>query len=212
MGHRKGKDLQENLRCNFGMPNPEGYRKALRLMEGAEKFRRPIITFIDTPGAYPGMAAEEKGQGSAIAHCLAVMSRLTVPFIAVVTGEGGSGGALALGMGNSVLMLEHAIYSVLSPEGFASILWKDSSRSGEAAQVMGLTAQDLLNLGVIDEIIPEPLGGAHQNPKQMYRRLDAALVEQLERLSKIKDLQRHRFGKYRAMGNGFLYDTGRDSQ
>ena len=117
MGHRKGKDLQENLRCNFGMPNPEGYRKALRLMEGAEKFRRPIITFIDTPGAYPGMAAEEKGQGSAIAHCLAAMSRLTVPFIAVVTGEGGSGGALALGMGNSVLMLEHAIYSVLSPEG-----------------------------------------------------------------------------------------------
>lgn len=212
MGHRKGKDLQENLRCNFGMPNPEGYRKALRLMEGAEKFRRPIITFIDTPGAYPGMAAEEKGQGSAIAHCLAAMSRLTVPFIAVVTGEGGSGGALALGMGNSVLMLEHAIYSVLSPEGFASILWKDSSRSGEAAQVMGLTAQDLLNLGVIDEIIPEPLGGAHQNPKQMYRRLDAALTEQLERLSKIKDLQRHRFGKYRAMGSGFLYDTGRDSQ
>ena len=176
MGHRKGKDLQENLRCNFGMPNPEGYRKALRLMEGAEKFRRPIITFIDTPGAYPGMAAEEKGQGSAIAHCLAAMSRLTVPFIAVVTGEGGSGGALALGMGNSVLMLEHAIYSVLSPEGFASILWKDSSRSNEAAQVMGLTAQDLLNLGVIDEIIPEPLGGAHQNPKQIYRRLDAALV------------------------------------
>ena len=212
MGHRKGKDLQENLRCNFGMPNPEGYRKALRLMEGAEKFRRPIITFIDTPGAYPGMAAEEKGQGSAIAHCLAAMSRLTVPFIAVVTGEGGSGGALALGMGNSVLMLEHAIYSVLSPEGFASILWKDSSRSNEAAQVMGLTAQDLLNLGVIDEIIPEPLGGAHQNPKQMYRRLDAALTAQLERLSKIKDLQRHRFGKYRAMGNGFLYDAGRDSQ
>lgn len=212
MGHRKGKDLQENLRCNFGMPNPEGYRKALRLMEGAEKFRRPIITFIDTPGAYPGMAAEEKGQGSAIAHCLAAMSRLTVPVIAVVTGEGGSGGALALGMGNSVLMLEHAIYSVLSPEGFASILWKDSSRSNEAAQVMGLTAQDLLNLGVIDEIIPEPLGGAHQNPKQIYRRLDAALTEQLERLSKIKDLQRYRFGKYRAMGNGFLYDAGRDSQ
>ena len=140
------------------------------------------------------------------------MSRLTVPVIAVVTGEGGSGGALALGMGNSVLMLEHAIYSVLSPEGFASILWKDSSRSNEAAQVMGLTAQDLLNLGVIDEIIPEPLGGAHQNPKQIYRRLDAALTEQLERLSKIKDLQRHRFGKYRAMGNGFLYDAGRDSQ
>ena len=136
MGHRKGKDLQENLRCNFGMPNPEGYRKALRLMEGAEKFCRPIITFIDTPGAYPGMAAEEKGQGSAIAHCLAVMSRLTVPFIAVVTGEGGSGGALALGMGNSVLMLEHAIYSVLSPEGLLpGANCASSSRRKSAAAV-----------------------------------------------------------------------------
>ena len=212
IGTRKGKTLEENLKCNFGMPNPEGYRKALRLMRQAEKFRRPILTFIDTSGAYPGLEAEAHGQGEAIARNLYEMSRLTVPVIALITGEGNSGGALALGVANRVLMLENSVYAILSPEGFASILWKDSSRSNEAAQVMGLTAQDLLNLGVIDEIIPEPLGGAHQNPKQIYRRLDAALTEQLERLSKIKDLQRHRFGKYRAMGNGFLYDAGRDSQ
>ena len=143
IGHRKGATLEENMACNFGMPGPEGYRKALRLMKQAEKFGRPIITFIDTPGAYPGKEAEERGQGEAIARNLMEMSGLTVPIIAVVTGEGSSGGALALGVANHILMLENAVYSVLSPEGFASILWKDSSRSGEACELKKLTAQDL---------------------------------------------------------------------
>ena len=156
IGHRKGNTLEENMKYNFGMPGPEGYRKALRLMKQAEKFGRPVITFIDTPGAYPGKEAEERGQGEAIARNLAEMSALTVPVVAVVTGEGSSGGALALGVANRVLMLENAIYSVLSPEGFASILWKDSSRHEEACDVMKLTAQDLLNYKVIDEIVPEP--------------------------------------------------------
>ena len=157
IGHRKGGTLEENLRCNFGMPGPEGYRKALRLMKQAEKFDRPIITFIDTPGAYPGKDAEERGQGEAIARNLMEMSGLTVPVIAVVTGEGSSGGALALGVANRILMLENAVYSVLSPEGFASILWKDSSRSGEACEIMKLTAQDLYKDGIVEEIIPEAL-------------------------------------------------------
>ncbi len=163
IGHRKGNTLEENMAYNFGMPEPEGYRKALRMMEQAEKFGRPIITFIDTPGAYPGKEAEEHGQGEAIARNLMVMSGLQVPVIAVVTGEGSSGGALALGVANRVLMLENAIYSVLSPEGFASILWKDASRRAEACEVMKLTAQDLYEFGVIEEVIPEPLGGAQSN-------------------------------------------------
>ena len=169
IGHRKGKTLEEHMAYNFGMPSPEGYRKAQRLLRQAEKFHRPVITFIDTSGAYPGLEAEARGQGEAIAQTLALLSALTVPVISVVTGEGGSGGAQALGVGNRVLMLENAVYSVLSPEGFASILWKDASRSAEACDVMKLTAADLLALGVIDAVIPEPEGGAHENPHVLYQ-------------------------------------------
>ena len=184
IGTRKGKTLEENLRCNFGMPGPEGYRKALRLMRQAEKFRRPIFTFIDTSGAYPGLEAEERGQGEAIARNLFEMSRLTVPVIAVVTGEGNSGGALALAVADRVLMLENAVYAILSPEGFASILWKDAQRSGEAAGLMKLTAPELLALGVIDDIIPEPDGGAHTAPAQAIREVDRALRRHLAALSR----------------------------
>ena len=202
IGHRKGKNLEENLKYNFGMPGPEGYRKALRLMEQAEKFGRPIITFIDTPGAYPGLEAEERGQGEAIAHNLACMSRLTVPVIAVVTGEGSSGGALALGVANRVLMLENAIYSVLSPEGFASILWKDASRHAEACEVMKLTAQDLLEFGVIEEIIPEPLGGAQLDPPRLFACLDTALEKNLAELEGLsgEELTAQRYQKFRGIG------------
>ena len=159
IGHRKGKNLEENLRCNFGMPSPEGYRKAQRLMKQAEKFGRPIITFVDTPGAYPGKEAEERGQGEAIARSLQEMSALKVPVLCIFIGEGGSGGALATAVGNEVWMLENATYSILSPEGFASILWKDSSKAKEASEIMRITAQDLKELGVIEKIIPE-FGGA----------------------------------------------------
>ena len=202
IGHRKGKNLEENMKCNFGMPSPEGYRKAQRLMRAAEKFRRPIITFVDTPGAYPGLEAEERGQGEAIARCLAVMSELTVPLIAVITGEGGSGGALAIAMGNQVLMLENAVYSVLSPEGFASILWKDSSRSEEACEVMKLTAADLLELEVVDKVIPEPAGGAHTDPETLYKTLDTVLARELTSLSKLSGAARaaRRVYKLRAQG------------
>ena len=206
IGHRKGRTLEENLKFNFGMPSPEGYRKAQRLMEQADKFRRPVITFIDTPGAYPGLEAEAHGQGEAIARTLALLSGLTVPVVAVVTGEGGSGGALALGVGNRVLMLENAVYSVLSPEGFAAILWKDSSRSSEACDVMKLTAADLLELGVIDGIIPEPAAGAHAAPQPVYRALDAALVRELAALSKLSPsaLAANRYKKFRLMGSKAL--------
>lgn len=207
LGHRKGKNLNENIACNFGMPSPEGYRKAQRLMRQAEKFGRPVITFIDTPGAYPGLEAEARGQGEAIASTLALMSALTVPTLAVVIGEGGSGGALALGVANTVLMLENAVYSVLSPEGFASILWKDASRSGEAAAIMKLTASDLLSLGIADEIIPEPEGGAHTDPEAVYAALDRALSTHLARLFKLRDCAEHRYRKFRAMGNF----TGKES-
>ena len=202
IGHRKGRTLEENLKFNFGMPSPEGYRKAQRLMEQAEKFRRPVITFIDTPGAYPGKEAEERGQGEAIARNLAEMSALTVPVVAVVTGEGSSGGALALGVANRVLMLENAIYSVLSPEGFASILWKDSSRHEEACDVMKLTAQDLLNYKVIDEIVPEPRGGAQLDHKALFDALDAILDRNLNQLSRMggNALAGARYKKFRQMG------------
>ena len=202
LGHRKGTTLEENLRCNFGMPGPEGYRKALRVMKQAEKFRRPIITFIDTPGAYPGKAAEERGQGEAIARNLMEMSGLTVPIIAVVTGEGASGGALALGVANHILMLENAVYSVLSPEGFASILWKDSSRSGEACEMMKLTAQDLYRDGIVEEIIPEPVGGAQRSHAALYAALDTALKNHLRTLCKMngKALAEQRYKKYRQIG------------
>ncbi len=206
IGHRKGRTLEEHLAYHFGMPSPEGYRKAQRLMEQAEKFRRPVITFIDTPGAYPGLEAEARGQGEAIARTLALSSALTVPVISVVTGEGGSGGALALGVGNKVLMLENAVYSVLSPEGFAAILWKDSSRSDEACDVMKLTAADLLELGVIDAIIPEPAEGAHTNLHGVCKALDAALVKELTALNKMNGqaLAVQRYKKFRVMGSKAL--------
>ncbi len=202
IGHRKGSTLEENLRCNFGMPGPEGYRKALRLMKQAEKFGRPILTFIDTPGAYPGRDAEERGQGEAIARNLMEMSGLTVPVIAVVTGEGSSGGALALGVADRILMLENAVYSVLSPEGFASILWKDASRSGEACEIMKLTAQDLYRAGIVEQVIPEPTGGAQRGHGALLRSLDVALWAQLRSLSRLsgKTLAEQRYQKYRQMG------------
>ncbi len=199
LGHRKGRTMEENMKCNFGMPRPEGYRKALRLMEQAEKFGRPIITFIDTPGAYPGMEAEEHGQGEAIARNLAAMSSLHVPVIAIVTGEGNSGGALAISVANQILMLENAVYSVLSPEGFASILWKDASRHEEACEVMKLTAQDLREAGVADHLIPEPLGGAQADPERLYASLDIVLEKSLNDLLRLspEELRRQRQEKYR---------------
>lgn len=203
IGHKKGRTLPENLACNFGMPGPEGYRKALRLMKQAEKFGRPIITFIDTPGAYPGKEAEERGQAEAIARNLAQMSSLTVPIISIVTGEGSSGGALALGVADKVLMLEHSIYAVLSPEGFSSILWKDSSRWAEAAEQMKLTAQDLLQLGLIDQIIPEPIGGAHNDPTALFQQVDSHLCTLFKSLCRMRSsaLVSARYQKLRNMGN-----------
>jgi len=202
VGHMKGKNLDENKIYNFGMPNPEGYRKALRLFRQAEKFGRPIITFIDTPGAYPGLGAEERGQGEAIARNLFEMSGFSVPIISVVIGEGGSGGALALGVADKILMLENSIYSVLSPEGFASILWKDASRSAEAAGVMKLTAQDLLEFGIADRVISEPEGGAQENPSKMFVAVSIAIREELDGLCKLRpaELIRRRYLKYRKIG------------
>ena len=204
IGHRKGHNMQESMKYNFGMPGPEGYRKALRLMEQAQKFGRPIITFIDTPGAYPGKEAEERGQGEAIARNLAEMSKLDVPVIAVVTGEGSSGGALALGVANRVLMLEHAIYSVLSPEGFASILWRDAARSQEACRVMKLTAQDLKEGGVIEQVIAEPDGGAQADPGALFAQVDKALQKNLEELCGMSaaQLREQRYEKFRRIGRG----------
>ncbi len=205
VGHKKGNNLEENLTCNFGMPGPEGYRKALRLMKQAERFGRPVITFIDTPGAYPGLEAEQYGQSQAIAENLAIMSTLKVPVIAIVTGEGSSGGALAIGVANSVLMLENAIYSILSPEGFASILWKDSTKKEQASEYMRLTAQDLLELSVIDRIVKEPKGGAHRNPGKLYDVLDLMLTRELISYEgkSGNELQKHRYKKFRLMDEKF---------
>ncbi len=202
IGNRKGATIEERIACNFGMASPEGYRKAQRIMRAAEKFGRPIITFVDTSGAYPGLEAEEHGQGEAIARSIELMSSLTVPVVSVITGEGGSGGALALAVGNRVLMLENAVYSVLSPEGFASILWKDASRADEACEVMKLTADDLLELGVIDGIIPEPAGGAHENPAALFQVVDTALTRELAELEKMSRtaIVEDRYRKFRAMG------------
>ena len=202
IGTRKAKTLEENLKGNFGMPNPEGYRKALRLMKQAEKFGRPIITFIDTSGAYPGMQAEEHGQGEAIARNLYEMSRLTVPVIAIITGEGNSGGALALGVANRVLMLENAVYAILSPEGFASILWKDAARHEEACELMKMTAPELKQLGMIDDIIPEPTGGAHLAPKIAFREVERSIAIHLAQLNKQRGatLAAERYQKFRKMG------------
>ena len=202
VGHQKGRDTAEKLRRNFGMPRPEGYRKAIRIMELAARFQRPIISFIDTPGAYPGIDAEQRGQAEAIANNLIEMAGFPVPIIVVVTGEGGSGGALALGVGDRVLMLEHAIYSVISPEGCAAILWKDQARAEEAARALRLTAADLKKLGIIDEILPEPAGGAHMNPGKMADTIAAAIRRNLKPLRKAKPdaLVNRRFKKFRTMG------------
>lgn len=184
IGHQKGRDVKEKVKRNFGMPRPEGYRKALRLMEMAERFKMPILTFIDTPGAYPGIDAEERGQSEAIAFNLAAMSRLETPIIATVIGEGGSGGALAIGVCDELMMLQYSTYSVISPEGCASILWKSASKASDAADAMGLTASRLKELGLVDTLIPEPLGGAHRNPEQMVKSLKASLLQALDALDK----------------------------
>ena len=207
VGLQKGMDTKDNIYRNFGMPQPEGYRKSLRLIKQAEKFHRPVICFVDTPGAYPGLEAENNGQGSAIAVNLAKMSALKVPVIAVVTGEGSSGGALAIGVANSVLMLENAVYSILSPEGYASILWKDSSRSEEAAEMMKLTAQDLKEFGVIDDIIPEPIGGAHLNHKVVFKATDRAIRKELDKYIKMNpdEVAKHRYKKFRTIDNKYLH-------
>ena len=202
IGHQKGRDTRENIARNFGMPHPEGYRKALRLMQLAGKFGKPIITLIDTPGAFPGLAAEERGQAEAIARNLREMAGLPTPVVCVVTGEGGSGGALALGVGNRVLMLEYAIYSVISPEGCAAILWGEAAKAPEAAELMRVTAPDLLKLGVIDAIVPEPVGGAHRNWDATSASLREALREQLWQLrSKSEaELIEERQEKFRRIG------------
>lgn len=202
VGHQKGRTTKEKVFRNFGMPNPEGYRKAIRLMSMAERLNKPIITFIDTPGAFPGIGAEERGQAEAIAKNLMVMSRLKVPIIVVVIGEGGSGGALAIGVGDKVLMLEYATYSVISPEGCAAILWKDGSKGEQAAKALKITAADLHRFGIIDEIVKEPLGGAHQDVEAMAKALKEALVRSLQDLKKIStdDLVHNRYSKYRKIG------------
>lgn len=202
IGHQKGRDTKENIKRNFGMPHPEGYRKALRLMKQAEKFHRPIICFIDTPGAFCGIGAEERGQGEAIAKNLMEMARLKTPIISIIIGEGGSGGALALGVGDKIYMLEYAVYSVLSPEGFAAILWKDSTKAKEAAEVMKITAQDLKNFNIIDEIIPEPLGGAHKDMDQISQEIKHYITTGLNELKvkSIEELLQGRYDKFRQMG------------
>jgi acetyl-CoA carboxylase carboxyl transferase subunit alpha len=202
LGHQKGRDTRENIARNFGMPHPEGYRKALRLMQLGAKFGKPILSFIDTPGAYPGLGAEERGQAEAIARNLREMAGLPTPIVCVVTGEGGSGGALAIGVGNRVLMLEHAIYSVISPEGCAAILWGDAAKASEAAELMRVTAPDLLRLGVIDGIVPEPPGGAHRNWEATAANLRAALRDQLWQLKSRSPerLVEERYDKFRRIG------------
>ena len=202
IGHQKGRDTRENIARNFGMPHPEGFRKALRLMELAAKFRKPIITFIDTPGAYPGLGAEERGQAEAIARNLREMAGLGTPIVCVVTGEGGSGGALAIGVANRVLMLEHAIYSVISPEGCAAILWGEAAKAPEAAALMRITAPDLLRLGVIDGIVPEPTGGAHRNWEETAENLRGPLRDALWELRSLtpEELVAERYEKFRGIG------------
>jgi acetyl-CoA carboxylase carboxyl transferase subunit alpha len=202
IGHQKGRDTRENIARNFGMPHPEGYRKALRLMELAAKFRKPIITFIDTPGAYPGLGAEERGQAEAIARNLREMAGLGTPIVCVVTGEGGSGGALAIGVANRILMLEHAIYSVISPEGCAAILWGEATKAPEAAELMRITAPDLLRLGVIDGIVPEPIGGAHRNWEETSENLRGPLRDALWELrgNTPEELVALRYEKFRKIG------------
>ena len=202
VGHQKGRDTKQKIRRNFGMARPEGYRKALRAMRMADKFERPIFCFVDTPGAYPGIDAEERGQAEAIALNIREMARLRVPIIVTVTGEGGSGGALAIAVGDEILMMEHSIYSVISPEGCAAILWKDAGRAETAANGLKLTATDLLELGLVDRIVPEPAGGAHTAHRQTAQVLNKYLVEALERVECLSAEERveARYQKFRRMG------------
>jgi acetyl-CoA carboxylase carboxyl transferase subunit alpha len=202
VGTQKGRSLRDKQQCNFGMPQPEGYRKALRLFKHAEKFGLPVVTLIDTPGAYPGLTAEEHNQAEAIAVNLLELAGLRVPVVSVVTGEGGSGGALAIGVANRVLMMEHSVYSVISPEGCASILWKTAEKAMEAAQAMRITAREILELGVIDGVIEEPLGGAHHNADVTAANAKAAIIEQLRELMKLsaEEVRKDRQAKFRAIG------------
>lgn|SRR5574344_153080 len=202
IGTQKGQTTKENLEYNFGMPQPQGYRKALRLFNHANKFNLPIVTLIDTPGAYPGMTAEETGQGIAIAVNLREMAKLKVPVVAVITGEGCSGGALGLGVANKVLILEHAYYTVISPEGCASILWRDAGMTAEAAEALKITGKDLIKLNIVDEIIKEPLGGAHHNHQEMAESLKTSIINSIDELSKLSadELRSQRYDKYRALG------------
>ncbi len=202
IGHQKGRSTRERIARNFGQPNPEGYRKALRVMKTAEKFGFPIITLIDTPGAYPGIGPEERGQAEAIANNLKEISRLRVPVVNVIIGEGGSGGALAVGVGDVVMMLEYSFYSVISPEGCAAILWKDQSAVSQAAESMKIRAQDLLELGIIDRIIPEPPGGAHVNPDQTFKNVDKHISQSLKKLEQksVDEMLEERYLKFRKMG------------
>jgi acetyl-CoA carboxylase carboxyl transferase subunit alpha len=202
VGHQKGRDARENVKRNFGMPRPEGYRKALRLFRHAEKFGLPVLCFIDTPGADPGVQSEERGQGNAIAENILVMAGLRAPVIAIVIGEGGSGGALAIGVADRLLMLEHSVYSVASPEGTAAILWRDSAKAPDAAKAMKITAQDLIELAVIDAIVPEPEGGAHTDTPAMIAAVGDALRAQLESIGclDVDTLLDQRYAKYRAIG------------
>ncbi|MBM7554982.1 acetyl-CoA carboxylase carboxyl transferase subunit alpha [Thalassobacillus pellis] len=203
IGHQRGKDTKENIRRNFGMPHPEGYRKALRLMKQADKFNRPIVCFIDTKGAYPGRAAEERGQSEAIARNLMEMAGLEVPIVCIVIGEGGSGGALALGVGDRIHMLENSTYSVISPEGAAALLWKDSNLAQKAAETMKITAYDLKELQVIDEVIPEVRGGAHRDVGSQAQNIDKVLEDSLNQLQKLNgaDLLEQRWQKYKKIGD-----------
>jgi len=202
IGHQKGESIKDNLSRNFGMAHPEGYRKAHRLMNLAEKLHRPILTFIDTPGAYPGIEAEERGQAEAIAANLERMSQLQVPILVIIIGEGGSGGALGIGVGDRILMLENAVYSVITPEGCAAILWKNQEKVEEAAKALRLTSQDLFNLGLIDEIIPEPRGGAHKDPEQTALNIKERIIRHLEELKKVSptEVAEKRYKKYREIG------------
>ncbi len=202
IGHEKGRDTRERIHRNFGQPRPEGYRKALRIMKLAQKFGRPVLTFVDTAGAYPGLDAEERGQAEAIARNLLEMAHLEVPIVVTITGEGGSGGALALGVGDRVFVLEYGTYSVISPEGCAAILWKDQERKADAAEAMRLTAPDLLAMRVVDAVIPEPLGGAHTDPEATCRRVGEAIAQalgELERLA-VDELLARRYQRFRTLG------------